>query len=117
MRHIEEIEARITTFDARLLGELESECNALALLQTIPGVDLLDAAMLLVETGTDMEAFGNADRRASGVRIRPGNNESSGKHKPSRVRKGNLYIRRLLCELAHAAPAPSAVVSPDSAAR
>ena len=103
MQHIEEIEARITRFDARLLGELESERNALALLQTIPGVDLIGAVMLLVEIGSDMNAFGSPDRLASWVGICPGNNESAGKRKSGHVRKGNLYVRRLLCEFAHAA--------------
>lgn len=103
MHHIEEIEARIARFDARLLSELEPERNALALLQTIPGVDLIGAAMLLIEIGTDMDAFGSADRLASWVGICPGNNESAGKCKSGHVRKGNLYVRRLLCEFAHAA--------------
>jgi transposase len=39
LRHIEGLEAGIARFDARLLGELASEMNALALLQTLPGVD------------------------------------------------------------------------------
>ena len=103
MRHIEEIEARIARFDARLLDALTDERNALALLQTLPGVDLIGAAMLLVEIGTDMDAFGSADRLASWVGICPGNNESAGKRKSGRVRKGNPYVRRLLCEFAHAA--------------
>ena len=103
MRHIEEIETRIVRFDTRLLGELESEHNVLALLQTMPGVDLIGAAMLLVEIGTDMAVFGNADRLASWVGICPGNNESAGKRKSGHLRKGNLYVRRLLCEFAHAA--------------
>lgn len=103
MHHIEEIEARIARFDARLLAGLKDERNALALLQTLPGVDLIGAAMLLVEIGVDMTAFGNADRLASWVGICPGNNESAGKRKSGRVRKGNLYVRRLLCEFAHAA--------------
>ena len=103
MRHTEEIEERITRFDTRLLGELESERNALALLQTIPGVDLIGAAMLLVEIGTDMDVFGNADRLASWVGICPGNNESAGKRKSGHLRQGNRYVRRLLCEFAHAA--------------
>jgi transposase len=103
MRHIEEIEARIARFDARLLDGLKDERNTLALLQTLPGVDLIGAAMLLVEIGSDMEAFGTADRLASWVGICPGNNESAGKRKSGRVRKGNLYVRRLLCEFAHAA--------------
>ena len=103
MRDIEKIEERIARFDARLLAELESERNALALLQTIPGVDLIGAAMLLVEISADMDAFGSSDRLASWVGICLGNNESAGKRKPSRIRKGNLYVRRLLCEFAHAA--------------
>jgi transposase len=103
MRHIEEIEARIARFDARLLDGLTDERNALALLQTLPGVDLIGAAMLLVEIGTDMDAFGNADRLASWVGICPGNNESAGKRKSAHVRKGTPYVRRLLCEFAHAA--------------
>ena len=77
--------------------------NTLALLQTLPGVDLIGSAMLLVEIGSDMDAFGSADRLASWVGICPGNNESAGKRKSERVRKGNLYVRRLLCEFAHAA--------------
>jgi transposase len=109
MQHIGEIEARIARFDARLLAELESERNALALLQTIPGVDLIGAAMLLVEIGTNMDAFGCADRLASWIGICPGNNESAGKRKSGHVRKGNLYVRRLLCEFAHAASRTTSV--------
>jgi transposase len=103
LRHIEELEARIARFDARLLGELASEHNALALLQTLPGVDVIGAAMLLVEIGSDMSVFGTPDRLASWVGICPGNNESAGKRKSGRIRKGNPYVRRLLCEFAHAA--------------
>lgn len=109
MHHIEEIEARIARFDARLLAGLASERNILALLQTLPGVDLIGAAMLLVEIGPDMEAFGSADRLASWVGICPGNNESAGKRKSGQVRKGNLYVRRLLCEFAHAASRTTSV--------
>jgi transposase len=103
MQHIEEIEQRITRFDQRLLAGLESEHNWLVLLQTLPGVDLIGAAMLLVEIGNDMDAFDSADRMASWVGICPGNNESAGKHKSGQTRKGNAYVRRLLCEFAHAA--------------
>ena len=109
MRHVEEIEARIARFDTRLLDGLKDERNTLALLQTLPGVDLIGAAMLLVEIGTNMDAFGTADRLASWVGICPGNNESAGKRKSGRVRKGNLYVRRLLCEFAHAASRTTSV--------
>jgi len=103
LSHIQEIEARIGRFDARLLQGLATQRHALALLQTIPGVDQIGAAMLLAEIGTDMEAFGSADRLASWAGMCPGNNESAGKHKSGHMRKGNRYVRRLLCEFAHAA--------------
>ena len=50
-----------------------------------------------------MDVFGSADRLASWVGICPGNHESAGKRKSGRARKGNPYVRRLLCEFAHAA--------------
>jgi transposase len=84
MQHIEEIEARITRFEARLLGGLKPEHNALALLQTVPGIDLVGAA------SSDMTSFG-VDRHLLAI-----TNLQSG-----RARKGNTYVRRLLC--AHAA--------------
>jgi len=88
MRHIEELEARIARFDAHLLAELQGQQPALALLQTLPGVDLIGAAMLLVEIGTDMHTVGRPERLASCVGICPGNNESAGKRKSGHVRKG-----------------------------
>jgi transposase len=103
MHHIEEIEARIARFDARLLEGLKDEHNTLMLLQTLPGVDVIGAAMLLVEIGSDMSVFGHAARLASWVGLCPGNHESAGKRKSGRTRKGNPYVRRLLCEFAHAA--------------
>jgi hypothetical protein len=65
MHHIEKTEARIDRFDARLLEGLAGEQNTLALQQTLPGVDLIGAAMLLVEIDTDMVAFGSVDRLAA----------------------------------------------------
>jgi len=109
MQHIEEIEARIARFDSQLLAGMAEQRNALALLQTLPGIDLIGAAMLLVEIGTDMDAFGSPDRLASWVGVCPGNNESAGKRKSGRATKGNLYVRRLLCEFAHSASRTTSV--------
>lgn len=43
---------------------------------------------------------GSAERLASWVGICPGNNESAGKRKSGKIRKGNAWVRRLLCEFA-----------------
>ena len=103
MAHIEELEARMIRFDQALIQGLDAWRSQLILLQTIPGIDLMGAAMLLVEIGTDMNSFGSAEQLASWVGICPGNNESAGKRKSGKTRKGNAWVRRLLCEFAQAA--------------
>lgn len=103
MQHIEQIEQRIVRMDAYLLNALTPWQAQLNLLQTIPGIDRIGAAMLLVEIDDDMQRFGNAERLASWVGICPGNNESAGKRKTGKIRKGNAWVRRLLCEFAQAA--------------
>ena len=103
MQHIEQLEQRIARLDRYLLEGLEAWQPQLRLLQTIPGIDEPGAAMLLVEIGADMSAFGSAERLASWVGICPGNNESAGKRKSGRIRRGNAWVRRLLCEFAQAA--------------
>lgn len=81
------------------------------LLQTIPGIDRMGAAMLLVEISADMQNFGSAERLASWMGICPGNNESAGKRKSGKTRKGNAWVRRLLCEFAQAASGSRCAVS------
>ena len=103
MQHIEQIEQRINRMDQYLLDGLRAWQPQLNLLQTIPGIDIQGAAMLLVEIGADMTVFGSAERLASWVGICPGNNESAGKRKSGRIRRGNAWVRRLLCEFAQAA--------------
>jgi len=103
MAHIEELEARMGRFEQSLLAGLVAWEPQLVLLQTLPGVDRIGAAMLLVEIGTDMASFASAEKLASWVGICPGNNESAGKRKSGKIRKGNAWVRRLLCEFAQAA--------------
>jgi transposase len=101
--HIEDLERRIAGFGQQLLGRLEPYNEHLQAMQTIPGIDQMGAAMLLVEIGDDMEAFGSAEKLASWAGVCPGNHESAGKRVAGKKRKGNPYVRRILCEAAHAA--------------
>ena len=103
LEHIEYLEERIRCFQQQLLAGLESQQGILQALQTIPGLDEIGAAMLLVEIGDDMHAFGSAKKLAAWAGVCPGNNESAGKRKAGKKRKGNPYVRRILCEAANAA--------------
>ena len=73
------------------------------LLQTIPGIDQIGAALILIEIGDDVSRFGCAERLASWAGLCPGNNESAGKRKSGRIGHGNSTIRFILCECANAA--------------
>jgi hypothetical protein len=70
---------------------------------TIPGLDRISAWSLISEIGVDMEAFGDAAHLASWAALCPGNCESGGKRLSGKTRKGNRYVRRLLCQSAWAA--------------
>jgi transposase len=103
MAHINELEARIETFRQALLQGLAPYQAILQSLQTIPGLDETGAVLLLVEIGDDMSAFGTPERLASWAGVCPGNNESAGKKKTGKTRKGNPYVRRILCAASNAA--------------
>ena len=103
LAHIEELEVQIARFSNELIKRLEPHQAILQALQTIPGIDERSAAMLLVEIGVDMTAFGSAEKLAGWAGVCPSNNESAGKRLVGKKRKGNPYVRRLLCECAHAA--------------
>ncbi|MBF0468628.1 MAG: IS110 family transposase [Desulfamplus sp.] len=50
-----------------------------------------------------MDQFGSAGNLSSWAGMCPGNNESAGKRKSGRARKGNGTVRRILCEAANSA--------------
>ena len=75
----------------------------LALLQTIPGISLLSAMIVIAETGADMKAFENSGKFAGWTGLRPRNDESAGKFKSTATTKGNRYLRAILVQVAWAA--------------
>ena len=67
--------------DDQVVAAMKPYQEELQLLQTIPGIDKMGAAMLLAEIGVDMSRFGNKNRLSSWAGMCPGNNESAGKKK------------------------------------
>lgn len=89
MAHIEELDARMGRFEQTLQQGLSAWHPQLKLLQTIPGIGQMGAAMLLVEISANLDSFGRAEKLASWVGICPGTIESVGKRKSGKTRKGN----------------------------
>ena len=56
---------------------------------------LTDGGIRLSAVVSDMEAFGSSEKLAAWAGVCPGNNESAGKRKAGRTRKGNPYVRRV----------------------
>lgn len=102
-KRIQALQGELAEFDEYLLNAMQPYAWAHQLLQTIPGIDRIAAALILVEIGDDMSRFGCAERLASWAALSPGNHESAGKRKSGRTRHGNSIIRFILCECANAA--------------
>jgi len=101
--HVTQLKEKLAKIDAYLIAAMQPYQWAFNLLQTIPGIDAIASAMILIEIGDDMSQFGDADRLASWAALCPGNNESAGKRKSGKTRKGNAIVRYILCECANAA--------------
>ena len=90
------------------LEEIEAICQRsfprqCALLKTIPGVGRISAAVIIAETGADMNVFENSGKLSGWVGLRPKNDESAGKYKSTAITKGNKYLKPILVQIAWAA--------------
>jgi transposase len=98
--YLDEAIGRLSAEVDRLVGPFEAE---LALLDTIPGVDHRTAEALIAEIGVDMARFGSSARLASWAGLCPGLDESAGKRRSGRTRKGSKWLGTALAEAAEAA--------------
>lgn len=91
----------------RLSAEIEERIAPFArqrdLLITIPGVNRRTAEVLIAEIGVDMNAFPTPKHLASWAGVCPGQNESAGKRRSGKTRKGSKWLRATLAESANAA--------------
>lgn len=76
---------------------------AVALLDTVPGINQRAAEAILAETGIDMSQFPEDKHLTAWAGLAPGNNESGGKRYSGRTRKGNQTLRTTMIQVAHAA--------------
>jgi transposase len=101
--HLHYLEQQLTPLDRYLIAAMKPYAWAWHLLQTIPGIDEIGAAMILIEIGDKMQRFGSPSRLASWTALCPGNHETAGKRRSGKIRHGNPIVRYLLCEAANAA--------------
>jgi transposase len=102
-RHYQFLTAEVASFEQRIAERMAPYSAQIELLVTIPGIERLVAWHLIAELGVDMTVFPDADHCASWAGLVPGENESAGKQKNTRCRKGNKSLRRVLTQAAWAA--------------
>jgi len=104
----DELEAAFSRASEQLKREV-AKCDdpfvseAVELLQTIPGVGLRVAEVIVSEIGVDMRRFPSDGHLASWAGVCPGSNESGGKRRSGRTTKGSIYLRNALVQAAWAA--------------
>ena len=103
LAHIDYLEETIAVLSARIEQVIAPFAKQVALLDTIPGIDRRAAEVIVAEIGPDMGQFPTAAQLASWAGVCPGNNESAGKHRSGRTRKGSKWLGGCLSEVAKAA--------------
>jgi transposase len=77
--------------------------QAVALLDTIPGINQRTAEVIVAELGPDMSRFPTVKHAAAWAGLAPGNNQSAGKRYSGKTRDGNQALQAALSEAAWAA--------------
>jgi transposase len=103
LHHVEFLDRQLALFDARIEQQTRPFAAALERLDTITGAARRSAEQIVAELGDDMSRFPTAAHAASWTGICPGNNESAGKRKSGKTRKGNRWLRATLVECARGA--------------
>lgn len=100
IQQIEDLERLIAALEEKIRENLKSYEVEVNLLKTIPGVNDTAAAVIIAEIGTDMTQFPSEKHITSWAGMAPGNNESAGKKKNTKINPGNNYLKAILVQSA-----------------
>jgi len=103
LRQIDALGEAIAAIDQEVEANLAPFRAAVRLLTTIPGVSALTARTIISEIGQDMTRFPSAAHLVSWAGLCPRNDESSGKRRSTRLRKGAPWLKTTLVQCAWAA--------------
>ena len=98
-----QVRGRLVGYDAAIERGLSGFREEIDLLMTIPGIDRESACAILIELGPDISVFRSRRHCAAWAGLCPENNESAGKRRVGRTRRGNTTLREVLIECAHGA--------------
>ena len=97
---LDALERAIDSVDAEVGERLEPFRKATEILTTMPGVGDVVAQAIISEIGTDMQRFPSASHLVSWAALCPGHDESAGKNRSRRTRKGPVWLKTMLVQAA-----------------
>jgi transposase len=103
LQQIDSSDAAIAQIDREVDANLASFRTRVELLTSIPGVAALGGQTIVSEIGIDMSRFATAGHLISWVGLCPRNDESAGKRRSTRLRKGAPWLKTMLIQCAWAA--------------
>jgi transposase len=103
LEQVEFLEQQVVRLDTHIEEQLRPFGPELALLRTIPGLKRRAGESLLAELSPDVTVFPSAAHVCSWAAVCPGHNETGGKQRSGKTRRGNRWLRGTLTEAAWAA--------------
>jgi transposase len=103
LSHIDALDEQIAAVGAEIAERLRPFEAELTILDSIPGIGRWSAEVILAEIGTDMSRFPTAGHLSSWAGMCPGHDQSAGKQRSGKTRKGSPWLRVTLTEAAYAA--------------
>jgi transposase len=103
LNQIDGLHASIATIDQQVQADIAPFRVAVEHVTSIPGVSDIGAQVIVSEIGTDMSRFPSEGHLISWAGMCPRNDESAGKRRSNRVRKGAPWLKTTLVQCAWAA--------------
>src|SRR5262245_49786657 len=100
---IDTFDAAIAKIDAEVEASIAPFRTAVEQVSSIPGIKDLGARLIVSEIGTDMSRFATDAHLISWACLCPRNDESAGKRRSTRIRKGSPWLKTTLVQCAWAA--------------
>jgi transposase len=103
LNQIDALDASIATIDQQVQADIAPFRLAVEHVTSIPGVSDIGAQVIVSEIGTDMSRFPSDGHLISWANMCPRNDESAGKRRSNRVRRGSAWLKTTLVQCAWAA--------------